>query len=184
MYEIIADPGVGQWQTQLSKALEPVLGAGAVEKYVAGASEYAAEKILPTAMDKLVPAAIDYFDRNRTKVLNKAKPALERLGEDPNARAMLKRVAKKGLKRYGDEEFYPKYGKYAAPALAVGSALLVGSLGAGYLALSKTKEEGADAAFPLIVLTWAANLGGIALTLTGVGLSGGNRLFQRGKKIT
>jgi hypothetical protein len=134
-------------------------------------------------MDSLVPAAIDYFDRNRAKVLAKAKPALERLAEDPNARVLIKRVAKKGLKRYGDEEFYPKYGKYAGPAIALGSGLLVGSLGAGYFALSKTKEAGAQAALPLIVLTWAANLGGLALTMTGVGLYGANRLVQHGKTI-
>jgi hypothetical protein len=183
MYKIIADPGVGQWEQQLSKALEPVLGAGGVESLVSGASKYAAQEILPTAMDQLVPAAIDYFDKNRAKVLNKAKPALERLGQDPQARAMVARIAKKGLQQYGDEKFYPKYGKFAAPALAVGSALLVGSLGAGYLALSKTKEEGAEAAVPLVVLTWAANLGGIALTLTGVAFTVGNKVFQHGEKI-
>jgi hypothetical protein len=92
---------------------------------------------------------------------------------------MVKSIAKKGLKRYGDETFYPKYGKFASPAIAVGSGLLVGSLGAGYLTLAKTKEKGADAALPLLVLTWASSLGGIALTLTGVGLTFGNKLFQQ-----
>lgn len=182
MYRVVADQGVGQYD-RLQEVLDPILGSGAVEKYVAGASEYAAQNILPTAMDKLVPAAIDYFDKNRAKVLQKAQPALERLGQDPQARAMMTRVVKRSLKRYGDEEFYPKYGKYAAPALAVGSGLLVGALGAGYMALSKTKEAGADAALPLIILTWAANLGGIALTATGIGLAGANRVLQHGQKI-
>lgn len=182
MYELTSDNGVGQVD-RIAQALAPLLGGGSVDKYVASASEYAAENILPTAMDKLVPAAIDYFDQNRTKVLNKARPALERLSQDPQARMMMARVVKRGLKRYGDEEFYPKYGKYAAPALAVGAGLLVGSLGAGYFALDKTKEKGTEAALPLIVLTWAANLAGIALTATGIGLTGMNRVLQHGQKI-
>lgn len=160
---------LGAWYDPLKQAITPTL-------------KEAAKGAIPLAMDVAVPAALDYVDKNRLKIWRKAKPVIERIGQDENIRReagpVFKRVVKRELGRYGRTTFYPKYGKYAAPSIAVGSGVLAGALGAGFFALKKTKEEDATAAAPFLALAYILHLGGLGLVVTGLGLHFGNKIFS------
>ena len=160
---------LGVWYDPIKQALTPTL-------------QELAKGAVPLAMDVAVPAALDYVDKNRVKIWRKARPVLERIGQDETIRResgpVMKRIVKRELGRYGRTKFYPKYGKYAAPGIAVGAGVLAGALGAGFWALKTTKEEDATAAAPVLALAYVLHLSGLGLLVAGLGLHFGNKIFS------
>ena len=186
MYRV--ESALGAWYDPITSALKPVLGETkpqveqVVQQIVTKTSEYAASNIVPTALDKLVPAALDYLDKNRATVWRQAKPVLERVSQDETiqreVRPVFSRILKREVRRYQAETFHPKYGRYGGPAVVAGASLLAGGLGLGYYALRKSKEDTPRQAAPALIAAYIAHLAGLALTVTGTVLLIGDRALQ------
>lgn len=154
-----------------------------IQEEAGKAADWAADELLPIAMDKAIPAALEYVDKNRVAIFQKAKPVLERVGQDDRVRNILRpigqRVVDRERTKFGKETFYPKYGKWAAPALGVGAGLLAGGLLTGIWSAKVAGESQSKTAMALFATSYTTEIVGIGLVLTGLLLTAGNKAFPR-----